>query len=372
MAVDVAVADHPDLLAPLLTTYGTAVLAMGSSACEACPSLGDDLKRRSRDPSAQLSIDRSPEVLATIDGEIEGHVKDWGRRAAQHHRERAAEVKELLLTMARTAESVGSRDQRYASRMGLVTARLRQIATLDDVADIRASVEKGAAELKDSIARMTAEGQEAVADFRQQVKTYRVKLEDAAEQAWRDPLTGVRSRAGVERLIEERIAAGPEFCVAMLDIDGFKQVNDTHRHSVGDELLKKFAAELRSVCRQTDVVGRCGGDEFVLSLDCDLAQAAVRTDRLTKWACGAYTIDAGDHVVKLRADASVGLAAHRENESLQAMIARSDAAMYERKTNAQLANGLDVVQAPQAPGGNCVEPPGAPFSPRPARPGGAR
>ena len=343
VAAEVGVANDPDILPLLLTAYGTAVLAMGSSAYEACPSLGDELKRRFRDLSAQLSIDMGPEALATIDREIESHLQDWGRRAARYHRERATEVKDLLLTMARTAESVGSRDQRYASQMGLVTARLRQIATLDDVAQIRASVEKGAADLKHSIDRMAAEGQAAVADLRQQVTTYRVKLEDAAEQASRDALTGVRSRAGIERLIEERIAAGAEFCVGMLDIDGFKRVNDTYGHLVGDELLKKFAAELRSVCRLTDVVGRWGGDEFVLLLDCDLPEAVVRIDRLRKWVCGTYTIGAGNHVVKLQADASVGLAAHRENESLQELVARSDAAMYERKASAKkLAGKLDV------------------------------
>ncbi len=58
------------------------------------------------------------------------------------------------------------------------------------------------------------------------------------------------------------------FCVAIIDIDEFKRVNDEHGHLVGDELLKQFAAEMRSVCRSTDTIGRWGGDEFILLLHC--------------------------------------------------------------------------------------------------------
>jgi diguanylate cyclase (GGDEF)-like protein len=344
VALDHSPADDPDLLPLLLTAYGTAVLAMATSTFEACPSADDDLKQRLRDLSTQLSIDMRPEVLAAIDREIEERLQEWGQRAARYYRERAAEVKDLLLTMAKTAEAVGARDQRYAAQIGLVTAQLRQIATLDDVAEIRASVEKGAAAIKNSIERMTAEGHAAVAELREQVKIYRVKLEDATEQASRDSLTGVRNRASVERLAAERMAVGAQFCVAMLDLDDFKQVNDTHGHVVGDQLLKMFATELRSSCRSTDVVGRWGGDEFILLLDCGLVDARARVERLRKWVCGSYTVRCQDRLLKLRLEASIGLAAHRENESLQDLVARADAAMYEFKSGARISADADVGQ----------------------------
>ena len=59
---------------------------------------------------------------------------------------------------------------------------------------------------------------------------------------------------------------GAPFCIAIIDIDKFKRVNDEHGHLAGDELLKKFAAKMRSVCRDTDTIGRWGGDEFILLL----------------------------------------------------------------------------------------------------------
>lgn len=72
------------------------------------------------------------------------------------------------------------------------------------------------------------------------------------------------------------------FCIAIVDMDGFRKVNDAHGHLVGNELLKQFAKELASACRSADVTRRWGGDEFVIALDCSLAEANSQIDRLHK------------------------------------------------------------------------------------------
>ena len=119
--------------------------------------------------------------------------------------------------------------------------------------------------------------------------------------------------------------------MAIIDIDGFKKVNDNHGHLTGDELLKQFGAELRSACRATDVIGRWGGDEFILLYDCGLAEAEAQTERLRKWICGNYEVKVKSGALKLRVDASIGLAAHAAGEGVKELVARADAAMYEQK-----------------------------------------
>jgi diguanylate cyclase (GGDEF)-like protein len=121
----------------------------------------------------------------------------------------------------------------------------------------------------------------------------------------------------------------------MVDIDGFKRVNDEYGHLTGDELLKQFAAELVSACRSADVIGRWGGDEFIILLECSLVEASAQIDRLSKWVCGNYTIPAKSGARKLKVDASIGLAGHSPNESLKDLLARADAAMYEKKARAK-------------------------------------
>ncbi len=319
------------ILPAVLAAYGAALAAAGNYSLDACPGLGDGLKRQFGELSAGLSPAMSRETMESTDRAVQEQLQDWGQRTARHYRDRAAEVKELLLTVARTGESVSARDQRCAGQMSEVTARLRQIATLDDLTVIRASIERSAAELRSSIDRMTAEGKATVEELKKQVSTYQAKLEAAEELASRDVLTGTRNRMCIEAMMESRIAADAAFCVAMIDIDGFKKVNDTHGHLVGDDLLKQFAAELRSACRSTDVIGRWGGDEFLILLDCRLAEGTAQVERLRKWVCGDYTLATKTGPLKLGLNASIGLAERLPQETLKALLARADAAMYERK-----------------------------------------
>lgn len=327
---------QPSGLLPLaLAAYGSALAAAGNYSLDACPGLGDGLRQQLAALSSGLSPAMSGPAVETTDRAVQEQLRDWGQRTARHYRDKAAEVKELLLVMARAGESVNARDRRCAGQMNEVTTQLRQIATLDDLSEIRASIEKSAAALKSSIDRMTAEGQAAVEELKKQVNTYQAKLEAAEELASRDALTGARNRMWIEALIEDRLAAGAPFCVAMVDLDGFKKVNDTHGHLVGDELLKQFAAELRSACRSTDVIGRWGGDEFLILLENPLPEAEANIERLRKWVCGDYVVKTAAAPVKLALQASMGLAERQPNDNLKSLMGRADAAMYESKAAAR-------------------------------------
>ncbi len=320
-----------DLLPAVVDAYGSALMEMGNSSMEACPGMGDELKQNLIDLKTGLSPGMSSAALATTDSGVREQICSWGRGTAKHFQQKACEVKEMLLMMARTAESVGARDQRCAGQMSEVTERLKAIASLDDLTEIRTSIEKSASELKSSIDRMTTEGRAALDQLKEQVATYQTKLEQAEEIASRDALTGLRSRLYVEGQLEKRMAVKTPFSVAIVDIDRFKKVNDDHGHVTGDELLKQFSTELRSACRATDVIGRWGGDEFILLFDCGLAEAEGQVVRLRRWICGNYTVRGKAGEVKLRVDASIGLAERVAGEDMKALLARADAAMYEGK-----------------------------------------
>jgi diguanylate cyclase (GGDEF)-like protein len=324
-----------DPFAAALDAYGSSLLEMGNCSLDSCPGLGDDLKRSLGRLKAELSPAMSTEKLAAHGGQAREQLREWGRGAARHYQVKARDVKEMLLAMARTAESVSARDQRCAGQMSAVTERLRVIATLEDLTEIRASIDKNAAELKTSIDRMTEEGKEVLDHLKKQVEDYQTKLEEAEKIASRDALTGVSSRVYVEGQIEKRIESCATFCVAIVDIDGFKKVNDAHGHLTGDELLKQFAGELRSACRSTDVIGRWGGDEFILLFDSGLEEAEAQTVRLRKWVCGNYSVPGKTGALKLRVDASIGLAAHAAGEEMNELVGRADAAMYEQKATAR-------------------------------------
>ena len=320
-----------DLLSVAVTAFRSSLVEMGNCSLSACPPIGKDLKQNLGKIEERLSSDLSRETLESTERSVQQHLQEWGRRTAGHYQQKTGEVRELLIVMARTAESVGARDERCAGQMNDVTARLEQIATLEDLTEIRASIEASAQDLKTSIERMATEGKVVVEQLQEEVSAYRARLEEAEEVASRDALTGLRSRLFVESQIESRIAARVPLSVAIVDIDGFKKVNDDHGHLVGDELLKQFATELQSACRSKDVIGRWGGDEFIILLDCGRAEASAQIDRLRNWICGNYTVPGRTGPCKLRVNASIGLADHREDETIKEVLARADAAMYRDK-----------------------------------------
>jgi diguanylate cyclase len=245
-----------NLLPVVVDAYGSALIEMGNCSLDACPGMGSDLKRNLSDLKTRLSPEMNCESLAATDVGVREQLREWGRGTGRHLQQKACEVKEMLLAMARTAESVGARVERCAGQMNEVTERLKAIASLEDLTEIRASIEKSASELKSSIDRMTADGRAVLNQLKEQVASYQTKLEEAEQIASRDALTGLSSRLFVECQIERRMGSGAPFCVAIIDIDRFKKVNDDYGHVTGDDLLKQFSGEVRSACRATNVIGR--------------------------------------------------------------------------------------------------------------------
>ena len=320
-----------DLLSVSIGAYRSALSEMGRCSLDVCPATGQELQQGLATTAGELAANPSPEKVAAADQSVQTQLQEWGRGTARHFQKKAGEVKDILLVMARTAESVGERDQRCAQQICDGTTQLKTIANLDDLTQIRSSIEKSASELKTSIDRMTAEGEATLDHLRSEVSAYQAKLEEAEQIASFDSLTRLRSRLWVEGQIEQRIEATAPFCAAILDIDGFKRVNDDHGHMVGDELLKQFATELRSACRSTDIIGRWGGDEFIVLLDCGLAEAQAQIERLSKWVCGSYTVEAASGPKKLRVNASIGLAEYAPQETMEQLLDRADAEMYRQK-----------------------------------------
>jgi diguanylate cyclase len=158
-------------------------------------------------------------------------------------------------------------------------------------------------------------------------------LERIRELATRDDLTGcLNRRAMLERMAEESlrcVRSGKTMCLVLLDLDHFKRINDLHGHAAGDVVLRGFADVARTQLRATDVLGRWGGEEFLLMLgSTDLEQARQCVTRvLTKLAASRF--DLGSAAIAVTS--SAGLTQCGGGESIVAAIERADKALYQAK-----------------------------------------
>ena len=142
IAVGVVSTELEALLPLTVAAYRSALVEMGNCGRDACPALSEELKQGLRKLGARLGAELGREAIEQIECGVRDQLQGWGRRAALHYRQKASEVKEILLLMARTAESVGERDLRCAQQISAVTTRLKGIANLEDLTEIRESIKR--------------------------------------------------------------------------------------------------------------------------------------------------------------------------------------------------------------------------------------
>lgn len=150
-------------------------------------------------------------------------------------------------------------------------------------------------------------------------------------KAERDPLTGLYNRSTARRLVEQALRGTATLCAAfMMDIDNFKNINDTFGHQFGDEVLVNFASRLSSMLRKGDILARLGGDEFFVFLYGipHRELAFKKADQICRTLHGVYPIRG----VRCELSCSVGIAfAPEDGADFKTLYQHSDAALYQAK-----------------------------------------
>ncbi len=155
-------------------------------------------------------------------------------------------------------------------------------------------------------------------------------LEDLA---YRDELTELPNRRGASRQIDVLLSRarrhGHQLALLLIDADRFKRVNDEHGHAAGDVVLREIAARLRERVRREDIVGRWGGEEFVIALPETTPDGAAAVAESLREAIAGTPIEAGDDL-RLGVTVSIGVAAWTGQE-LEELVDRADRALYAAK-----------------------------------------
>lgn len=158
------------------------------------------------------------------------------------------------------------------------------------------------------------------------------------QMALTDAVTGLASRTHVETMLDALLSGSRMVSVLLVDIDGFRDVNDTHCHAVGDEVLRQIGARLRAALPSDSIVGRFGGDQFAVAIQ------ETDTRRITEYADGLLTqvarplqvyltVDSAPVRTEVRLSASIGIAVANTHASPSAasLLSRADSASHVAK-----------------------------------------
>lgn len=143
-----------------------------------------------------------------------------------------------------------------------------------------------------------------------------------------DILTGIDNRRSIDVILDS-IKTESNFCIAMIDIDDFKSVNDNYGHLFGDEVISNTAHLMKSNIRNTDFVGRYGGEEFIIILKSNISEAILIMDKIRLLIKKSSNNTPQKEIVKVTV--SIGLAEHFDNKSIKQTIENADKALYKAK-----------------------------------------
>jgi diguanylate cyclase (GGDEF)-like protein/PAS domain S-box-containing protein len=173
-----------------------------------------------------------------------------------------------------------------------------------------------------------------VTSLAETMEAVRLARDEAQLQAATDSLTGISNRRhfvdAAERAIAQSVRYGRPAALLVIDLDGFKAINDTYGHLVGDELLRAIVRVCRRALRDADLLGRLGGDEFAALLPETTGPMGLVTAERLRAAVAAESFRAEGRQMDL--SVSIGVAAlSREARTFDAVLRLADAALYEAK-----------------------------------------
>jgi len=249
---------------------------------------------------------------------------------------REFEYKEIIRIIAEAGATMAHTGTAHGEDLRRAAAKVESIARLDSLVEARRQLSAHIEDLRGIAARVQSEGLAQAQRLKQELELAREHLRFAAALAETDPLTGLGNRRRAEAAVQRAIADQARVSVLLLDLDGFKAVNDGYGHAQGDKLLKSVAQHVRRCLRESDLVCRWGGDEFVVVMrDSPVEAAEATAERIRTQAFGEFVLGRAGENVQVQISASIGAAEYLPGESATELLERADRAMYAFKNRAK-------------------------------------
>lgn len=233
--------------------------------------------------------------------------------------------------LSTTVGDVGDGARRYGAALSDATDALHQSGD----GEVRTLVDGLLQETRVMEAR-NARLRERLEESSSEIARLRESLEETRREASTDGLTGIANRLQFERTLRAAAAAamedGATLCLLMADIDHFKVFNDTHGHSVGDQVLRLVARVLVETVRPADLVARYGGEEFAVILPgCDLEEAARIAERIRDRIGHRHVVRRSNGDDLGAVTLSLGVTTYHFGEPIGQAVERADAGLYRAK-----------------------------------------
>lgn len=243
-------------------------------------------------------------------------------------------VTSLISNLGELSDAAGE----YQDKLSLYSEKINAIDDIDEINKLLAEimqetkkVQKNVLNYRNDLLIARAEAEAA----QSQITQLETQLQEMGEKVHEDHLTGILNRRGFDsayqRAASYALRSNTPLCFALLDIDNFKQLNDTHGHHVGDNALRHLVAAVKETVRLEDVVSRYGGEEFAILLpNTALKEATQAISRIRRYMTKKFFLHDNN---RLLITFSGGVAQLFPGESQEDLFKRADEALYRAKKN---------------------------------------
>ena len=286
------------------------------------------------------------DILAVGDGNIPGLTalgtldlcRGQFRLSHSKRLERDEHFTEIIVFLRKALAGLTGDSRTFHEDLLLTTKRIKGLVELKDIQELKGKIAAEVEALNQAVVEKQRREQVQFTHLTEKILVLQRKLETAKAEASLDGLTGIANRRNFDFTIQRWVIAHEKneepFTMAILDLDNFKQINDSYGHQIGDQVLVAAAMELGKNIRGSDYLARYGGEEFIiLAAGMKLGESERRFSSLlkkiegTRFAC--KSIEKGDLAISVTA--SCGLAEYALGESALDLIRRADEALYEAK-----------------------------------------
>lgn len=282
-------------------------------------------------PGLKEYIDRLLEQKTPFSAEVNEHIHQQFlsecdlRQAEQVRKNIASALAEATAALRYT----GSEADRYRKALGIFDESCGTAETVDDIYSLLNTVLEETHNMQESMERLQ---QDFLAKSKDMDKL-KQELDQVRKQASTDALTGLYNRTtffnSLEAIDTESDPLSNPYCVAMIDIDHFKRVNDTFGHLVGDKVIRFVADSLRQSTKGQDCASRYGGEEYALMLpNTSLVNAVSLCNRIREHIAKTNLVRSGTKESLGQITISAGVAQNRSGEGRMELLSRADKALY--------------------------------------------
>ena len=251
--------------------------------------------------------------------------------------DREDEFKDIIDILSNAMANLDVENQESNQKMIEQSGKIEKITFLDDIKRVKQALILEIEQMRQTVKNKQSSDSETLEALARQVHTLNSQLKKAHTESATDSLTGIYNRKAFDRqigeLVENNTVSKSPFSLLMIDIDNFKNINDTHGHQIGDRIIMAIVNKCRHSIRAEDFFARYGGEEFIIILPgASLRNAVKKANHICNSVSSTrYRLDDELDGQTLHVTVSIGVSCHQNADTTASVIQRADKALYAAK-----------------------------------------